>query len=115
MTTRWEKGDEHIKLIVEGNSTNVTALRSALEIDLNGNILIDISSIPTVDPESVKFLNGFAKAHKAKQLSIIVATPHKINGLHKLEVVPTVTEARDIIFMEITERELGFFGEDDDI
>ena len=113
MTTRWEKGDEHIKLIVEGNTTNVAVFKSALEIDLNGNILIDTSRMLTIDPESVKYLNGFAKTHKAKHLSIIIATSHKINGLHKLEVVPTVTEARDIIFMEITERELGFFGEDE--
>ncbi len=113
MTTRWEKGDEYVKLIVEGISTNVNVFKSALEIDLNGNILIDISTIREVDPESVKYLNSFAKEHKAKRLSIIIATPHTIIGLVKLEIVPTLSEARDIIFMEITERELGFFGEDE--
>lgn len=113
MTTRWEKGDEHVKLIVEGVNTNVNVFKTALEIDLNGNIIIDMSRMDEVDPMSIRFLNSFATSHKAKNLSIIVASPKKIKGLQKLEVVPSITEARDIIFMEITERELGFFGEDE--
>jgi len=112
MTTRWEKGEEHIKLIVEGETTNVSVFKSALEINLDGNILIDLSSMNQVDNDSIQFLNTFAIDHKAKHFSIIVATPHKLEGL-SFEVVPSVTEARDMIFMEITERELGFFGEEE--
>tara|TARA_R110002050_G_scaffold204327_1_gene339654 strand:- start:144684 stop:145019 length:336 start_codon:yes stop_codon:yes gene_type:complete len=111
MTTRWEKGDEHIKLIVEGESTNVNVFKSALEIDLNGNILIDLSTMPSVDSDSIEFLNEFGAKHKAKHYSIIIATTYAIDGI-KIEVVPSVTEARDMIFMEITERELGFFDEE---
>lgn len=112
MTTRWVKGDEHIKLVVEGETSNVNVFKSALEINLNGNILIDLSAMPIVDEASIQFLNDFSVKHKAKHFSIIVATPHKIEGLN-FDVVPTLTEARDMIFMEITERELGFFGEEE--
>ena len=112
MTTRWEKGDSHIKLIVEGGNTNVKEFRSSLDINIEGNILIDLSAIDKLDMESKLFLDEFAKRHKAQKHSIILASPNKIKGLKNLEIVPTVNEARDLIFMEITERELGFWGED---
>ena len=113
MTTRWEKGDEHLKLVVEGVNTQLSVFQSALEIDLDANIIVDLTRIEKMDKESVKFLNKFAPTHKAKNFSILVASKIKIPGLTKVEVVPTVNEARDLIFMEITERELGFFGEEE--
>ena len=112
MTTRWEKGDSHIKLIVEGESTNAKEFKSALDINLEGNILIDLSVMEVLDSDSKQYLDEFAKLHKAKMHSIIIASHSKIKGLKNLEVVPTVSEARELIFMEITERELGFWGED---
>lgn len=114
MTTRWEKGDEHIKLIVEGVSTQVEEFKNALEIDLDANILIDLTKMDKIDSKSVKYLNEFGVQHKAKYFSIIAASKNKISGLKKIEVVPTVNEGRDLIFMEITERELGFFGEEEE-
>ncbi len=113
MTARWEKGDEHVKLIVEGLNTNVDVFKSTMDINLDGNILIDLTAITSLDKDSVRFLNDFAQKHKAKNYSIIAATAHKIPALKQIEIVPTVTEARDMIFMEITERELGFFGEEE--
>lgn len=113
MTARWEKGDEHVKLIVEGLNTNVDVFKSTMDINLDGNILIDLTAITSLDKDSVQFLNDFAQKHKAKNYSIIVASTNKIPALKHIEIVPTVTEARDMIFMEITERELGFFGEEE--
>ena len=112
MTTRWENGDEHIKLIIEGETTNERVFKSALEIDLEANILLDFSLLNKVDTKSIKFLNSFAITHKAKHFSIIATSPREIKGL-EIEVVPTVTEARDLNFMEVTERELGSFGEEE--
>ncbi|MGB0806956.1 MAG: hypothetical protein ACPGRC_09715 [Salibacteraceae bacterium] len=114
MTTRWKKGDEHLNLIVEGVNTNVSIFKSALEIDLDANILIDLTRIEKIDSASVKFLNEFASQHKSKHFSIIAASKTKIPNLNKMEVVPTVNEGRDLIFMEITERELGYFGEEEE-
>jgi len=112
MTTRWEKGDSHVKLIVEGERTNAKGFKLALEINLEGNILIDLLAIDVLDTDSKVYLDEFAKEHKAKMHSIIIASSSKIKGLKNVEVVPTVSEARDLIFMEITERELGFWGEE---
>jgi len=112
MTTRWEKGDSHIRLIVEGETTNAKEFKSALEINLEGNILIDLTAMSELDANSKTYLDEFSKQHKSKMHSIIVASSSKIKGLKNVEVVPTVSEARDLIFMEITERELGFWGEE---
>lgn len=112
MTTRWEKGDEHIKLIIEGENTNERVFKSALEINLDANILLDFSLLNKIDSKSIKFLNAFSKTHKAKNFSIIATSPKEIKGLD-IEVTNTLTEARDLIFMEVTERELGFFGEEE--
>lgn len=113
MTARWEKGDEHIKLIVEGLNTNVDVFKSTLDINLEGNILIDLTAIKELDKDSIQYLNKFSQKHKSKNFSIIAASQNKFPVMKHLEVVPTVTEARDFIFMEITERELGFFGEEE--
>lgn len=110
MTTRWEKGDSHAKLIIEGERSNVKQFKSALEINFDGNILIDLSAIDQIDVDSIEYLNAFALQHKDKNYSLIGAYPRKIKGLKNLEIVPTTSEARDLIFMEITERELGFLG-----
>ena len=112
MTTRWEKGDSHALLIAEGESTNCKDFKKALEIDFNGNILIDCMSFSAFDEESITYLGDFAKLHKAKRFSIILASPIKTLKFKNLEVVPTISEGRDLIFMEIAERELGFFDED---
>jgi hypothetical protein len=113
MTTRWEKGDEHLRLIVEGQTTNLRTFKSGIDINIDGNILIDCTKIDTIDKESIVFLNNFGIEHKAKNHSVVLASSSKLKGLKEIEVVPTITEAKDLIFMEITERELGFFGEEE--
>lgn len=113
MTTRWEKGDEHLRLIIEGQTTNLRTFKSGLDINIDGNILIDCTAINDIDNESIEFLNSFGKTHKAKHFSVVLASSNKFKGLKQIEVVPSVTEARDLIFMEITERELGFFGDEE--
>ncbi len=114
MTTRWVKGDEHLVLVVEGESTNVGVFKSALEIDMDANIILDISAMDKVDSASIKFLNNFADRHKTKHFSFLAVTKQKLPNLTQMEIIPTIPEARDLLFMEITERELGFFGEEEE-
>lgn len=110
MTTRWEKKDAHLEFIVEGPQANAGPLRLALDIDIDGNILINAMNLIRIEKDTVKFLDAFAVKHKAKDLSVVMAYPQKIK-FKNLEVTKTISEARDIIFMEATERELGFFDE----
>lgn len=110
MTTRWEKKDAHLEFIVEGPQANAEPLRLALDIDIDGNILINAMHLKRIDKDSLKFLDSFSIKHKAKDFSVVLAYPQKLK-LKNLEVTKTISEARDIIFMEATERELGFFDE----
>lgn len=110
MTTRWEKKDQHLEFIVEGPKANAEPLRLALDIDIEGNILINAMNLKRIEKDSIQFLDAFAKKHKAKDLSVVMAHDKKLKT-KSLEVTKTVSEARDIIFMEATERELGFFDE----
>lgn len=112
MTARWEKGEQHLVLIIEGQSSNPKGLKSALDINIDGNILIDMTAVSAIDQESFSYLDQFAEKHKAKRFSIIIASKIKCDSLKHIEVIPTLSEARDIIFMEITERELGFFDDE---
>ena len=66
MTTRWEKGDSHALLIAEGESTNCKDFKKALEIDFNGNILIDCMSFSAFDEESITHLGDFAKLTESR-------------------------------------------------
>ena len=110
MTTRWVKEDQYLRLIVEGQSCNLAGFKSALEIDLDSNILIDCMAMSNIESPVLEFLDAFSKSHKKKNFSIILAINAALSGLENLERTNTVSEARDLIFMEITERELGFFG-----
>ena len=109
MTAHWEKGDSHVVLVVEGVSTRCAEFKKALEISMEGNILIDVTRMDALDSESVKYLDEFAKKHTSKKYSMVLASPLKKLGFKSLEVVPSVAEARDLIFLEIAERELGLF------
>ena len=112
MTARWEKGEQHLILKIEGQTANPKGLKSALDINIDGNILIDMTAVSNIDQASYAYLDEFAVKHKAKRFSIIIASKIKCDTLKTIEVIPTVSEARDIIFMEMTERELGFFDDE---
>jgi hypothetical protein len=110
MTTRWEKKDQHLEFIVEGPKANAAPLRLALDIDIEGNILINAMNLKRIEDDTIKFLEAFALKHKARNFSVVMAHPQKLK-IKKLEITRTISEARDIIFMEATERELGLFDE----
>ena len=109
MTAHWEKGDSHVVLVIEGVASRCVEFKKALEINIEGNILIDATRMDKLDPESINYLDEFAKNHKAKKFSIVLASQIKKMRFSNLEMVPTVPEARDLIFLEIAERELGLF------
>lgn len=114
MTSRWEKGDSHVVLVVEGLQTNVQDFQQALNINLEANLIIDCSALDTIDSKSIDFLNTFSKNHKQQHFSIILVFPSPLKGLRNIERINTLPEARDMIFMEIAERELGFFDLDEE-
>ncbi len=76
----------------------------------NQNIILDISSYKSLKPKDLNIFFSFAKEiKKNKQSFVIVITDFDFNkASEKINIVPTIQEAFDIIEMEDIERDLGF-------
>lgn len=75
----------------------------------NRNIILDITQIEVTEKQ-VKSLNGFAEtqAENSKSFAIILSSFDADVFDEELNVVPTLTEAIDIIDMDEMTRDLGF-------
>lgn len=74
------------------------------------NLILDISHDSTVDLNSLKSFTDLTKTHiKNKKSLVIVAENIDFNKVPaKLQVVPSILEAHDLIEMDEIERDLGF-------
>lgn len=73
------------------------------------NIIIDLSKTENIESETLSELNTFAETWKQKNRSFLgfgLMEKYLVEDSFKFEIVPTLTEAQDILFMEIIEREL---------
>ena len=75
----------------------------------NNNMIVNITKIDNVQlSDFTEFLQLSRKHRKAKHSFVIVSNTANIDELpEELIVVPSLTEAFDIIEMEIMERDLG--------
>ncbi len=76
----------------------------------NQNIILDISNYKALKPKDLNIFFSFAKdIKKKKQSFVIIITDFDFNkASEKINIVPTIQEAFDIIEMEDIERDLGF-------
>lgn len=76
----------------------------------DSNLIIDITHDKSVDLASLKNFTDLTKAHKKNKKSlVIVADNIDFNKVPtKLQVVPSILEAHDLIEMDEIERDLGF-------
>ncbi len=76
----------------------------------NHNIILDISNYKTLKPKDLNLFFSFAKSHKKnKQSFVIFIKDFDFNkASEKINIVPTIQEAFDVIEMEEIERDLGF-------
>jgi ubiquitin C-terminal hydrolase len=74
------------------------------------NLILDITHDTNVTAKDIKLFSDLSKAHKkGKKSFVIVAQNIDFNDVPtKLDVVPSIQEAQDIIEMEEIERDLGF-------
>ena len=76
----------------------------------NNNIIIDFSDLNGVKTENILLFLRLSENHRNNGTSFVII----VNGIDfdslpdEIIVVPTLTEARDIIEMEKIERDLGF-------
>jgi hypothetical protein len=76
----------------------------------NQNIILDISHYRALKPKDLNIFFSFAKkTNKNKKSFVIVILDFDFNkASEKINIVPTIQEAFDIIEMEEIERDLGF-------
>lgn len=74
------------------------------------NLILDITHDKSVDLTSLKNFIDLTKTHKKNKKSlVIVAANIDFNKVpSKLQVVPSILEAHDLIEMDEIERDLGF-------
>lgn len=104
------KGDQHILLSFNETSLTLSLLdevRNEL-IDLNENIILDLSSFNVVENHVIEELNNFARSTKEAKRSFIGYPCDCVIATKAItfECFPTKTEAQDVLFIEIVEREL---------
>jgi hypothetical protein len=101
-------------VIIKDSNTDLEQLLSQLTADYQNykqqNIILDITNYKNLAPKDLTVLLPFAKNHKKnKQSFVIVISDIDFNKVSdKINIVPTLQEADDIIEMEEIERDLGF-------
>jgi hypothetical protein len=88
----------------------VTNLTNEFEVFKNENIIIDLKSFSGLKTKDLNVFHAVSKMQKLNKKSfVLVIADFDFNKVsHKINIVPSVQEAHDIIEMEIIERDLGF-------
>lgn len=103
----------HITIIKDTESNYlqfVEKLTSQYNSFKDTNLILDITHDTSVDLTSLKNFTDLTKTHKKNKKSlVIVAANIDFNKVpSKLQVVPSILEAHDLIEMDEIERDLGF-------
>lgn len=91
-------------------TTFVANLKLQFESYQNQNIIIDISNLKGLKNKDLTvFLDFIKMSKKNKKSFVVVISDFDFNkATAKINIVPTIQEAHDIIEMEEIERDLGF-------
>lgn len=98
---------ENAILIVLEKTDNINCLKSEIISDKHSktNIVIDLNNVIINDFLSIfKFL---VENQKNKNKSLVFLTKKSNNNIEDLNVIPTIQEAIDFIFLEEIERDLN--------
>ena len=76
----------------------------------NQNLILDITLDKNVTIKDIKLFSDLSKSHKKEKKSFVIVSQNiNFNDVPtKLDIVPSIQEAHDIIEMEEIERDLGF-------
>lgn len=74
--------------------------------------MLDLTLVDKLNDKYVEFLTQFAEGHKSKGLSFLIVSKNKICEFENITILPTLPEARDYLFMEIAERKLNGYEDD---
>ena len=92
------------------DDTLVAELITSLSKTEEDNVILDLSEVREMSNDAAEKLNLFVSGWKEKQLSLLgfgVEESYLSPNSFEFEITPTLSEAQDIVFMEIVERELN--------
>lgn len=93
----------------ELSKVDIDNLSNSLNAEEANNVVLDFEGIKKVDDEALSALNDLAVNWKQKPLSFLgfgLSEEYLSQNSFEFEFTPTLTEAQDILFMEVVEREL---------
>ncbi len=100
--------------IIRDTQRNLSSFIEKLQLEHESfksqNLILDITHDTDLTIKEIKLFSDLSKIHKIHKKSfVIVAQDINFNEVPiKLDVVPSILEAHDIIEMEEIERDLGF-------
>ena len=100
--------------IIKDFDSNIDALVLNINSDIDAynqsNIILDITTYRGLKPKDLNQFLSFAKAQNKNKKSFVIAIEdfNFTKTSTKINIVPTVQEAFDIIELEEIERDLGF-------
>ena len=100
--------------IIRDTQRNLSSFIEKLQLEhasfKSQNLILDITHDTDLTIKEIKLFSALSKTHKKNKKSfVIVAQDIDFNEVpSKLDVVPSILEAHDIIEMEEIERDLGF-------
>ena len=100
--------------IVKDFGSNLDQLLSELQIKQNdlktSNLVLDISNYRSLKPKDLNIFLSYAKILKTNNKSFVIVIDNFdfTKASTKINIVPTLQEAYDIIELEEIERDLGF-------
>lgn len=75
---------------------------------VNKNIIIDLQASGILGPEVFSIFSPLQNIQKKNKKSLLIVADTDYNRTTKMNVVPTMQEAHDIIELDEIERDLGF-------
>jgi len=106
--------DNDIKILIPKSNLKLNEILDLISNEINPksnqHYIIDISSINDVEIKDILLFLNLSKTLKDNGISFVIITKKiDLNIVpEELVIVPTLTEAKDIIEMEKIERDLGF-------
>ncbi|MGV6845438.1 MAG: ribonuclease Z [Lutibacter sp.] len=106
--------NEHKYTLIAPKSNSIAIFLDKIKLEWNQfahkNIFFDFSQIININSQNFKLLLDLSRINKKNGTSFVLIFKGDFNEdlLEELDIVPTLTEAEDILEMDEISRDLGF-------
>ncbi len=112
LTYQWTEGDQHLLLTASGSSFSADDI-SIIKKQLPANVLLDLLDVETVEDKAVKELENLYQNMRKQGYALAIASAHPALAELDIDVAPTTSEARDLLYFALAEMALGGLDEEE--